>query len=205
MKEIFEYRPACRTDKPMTFEELLMFSGLERHNLRFVMQDHGIRAAYKEGRTAFYSVEDCNKVLTEPLFFRNWHIEGWYSLQQGAVLFDLPPHYIQNAIYKGSIAARHHDFGRKGRTWVCWSDLEKLRVAFQSKGKQGKSGNAAQGGTPCMSDGKPDGLAAEAQLSAERLAELSAAHPLVKDARCFRLSWWPEAEPECLKAWDAAI
>lgn len=45
---------------------------------------------------------------------------------------------------------------------------------------------------------------AESRMQDEKLEELFARHPLVKDARCFRLSWWPESEPECFSSWEEA-
>lgn len=45
---------------------------------------------------------------------------------------------------------------------------------------------------------------AESRMQDEKLEELFARHPLVKDARCFRLGWWPESEPECFSSWEEA-
>lgn len=191
VKEIFEYRPRLCTDRPLTFEQLLEASGVERHSLRFIMADHGITAEFRKEHTAFYSVSDCNKVLADPGFARNWHIEGFYNLRKGAELFGIPAHYIQSAIYKQEIPAIIRNFGRKGRTWVSWSSLEKLQQAYEQK-------KEAKRTVPAKAE------KAESLMKEERLDELFARHPLVKDARCFRLSWWPETEPDCFSSWEEA-
>lgn len=193
VKEIFEYRPRFCTDRPLTFEQLLEASGVERHSLRFIMADHGIRAEFRKGGKSFYSVKDCNMVLRDPSFARNWYIEGFYNLREGAELFGIPAHYIQTAIYKQEIPAKIRNFGRKGRTWVSWSSLEKLQQAYEQK-KEAKRTVPA----------KAKAEKAESPMHDEKLDELFAKHRLVKDARCFRLSWWPESEPECFSSWEEA-
>lgn len=193
MNEIFEYRPACCTDRPLTFEELLEASGVERHSLRFIMGYHGITAEFRKGGKAFYSVKDCNMVLADPSFARNWYIEGFYNLREGAELFGIPAHYIQTAIYKQKIPAKFRNFGRKGRTWVSWSNLEKLQQIYEQKQKAKRTVQA-----------EAKTKKAESRMQDEKLEELFARHPLVKDARCFRLGWWPESEPECFSSWKEA-
>lgn len=215
VKEIFEYRPRLCTDRPLTFEELLEASGVERHSLRFIMADHGIRAEFRKGGKSFYSVADCNMVLRDPGFARNWHIEGFYNLRKGAELFGIPAHYIQTAIYKQEIPAKIRNFGRKGRTWVSWSSLEKLQQIYEQKQEarrtaaakaKARKAAAEEFGQFSDSFGTLFGQFSDTfgQNSGERLDELFAAHPLVKDARCFRLSLWPESEPECFSSWEEA-
>ena len=34
------------------------------------------------------------------------------------------------------------------------------------------------------------------------LEQLKVEHPLVTDFRCFKLSWWPDIEPDCFKEVD---
>ncbi|MBO4440429.1 MAG: hypothetical protein J5798_13890 [Spirochaetaceae bacterium] len=138
-------------------------------------------------RYVLYVVAGC----ADPGFARNWHIEGFYNLRKGAELFGIPAHYIQSAIYKQEIPAIIRNFGRKGRTWVSRSSLEKLQQAYEQKKEAKRTVSAKAEKT-------------ESLMKEERLDELFARHPLVKDARCFRLSWWPETEPDCFSSWEEA-
>lgn len=191
MKEIFEYRPTYNVDKPMKFEQLLEISGLEKHLLRYVLTDQNIKAEFKKGREAFYSIKDCNKVLNDPVFFRNWHIEGYYNLINGARLFGIPLHYIQKCVYEGKVPVKKHDFGRMGRTWISWSALEKLQSSFENK----KTANIEKEKTETAKS-------ASKKMPIESLESLFQAHPLVKDTRCFKLSWWPSVTPNCFESWE---
>jgi hypothetical protein len=109
----------------------------------------------------------------------------------GARLFGIPLHYLQKCVNEGKVSVKNHNFGRKGRTWISWSALEELQSSFENR----KTVNIEKEETESAKS-------TLRKIPIESLESLFQAHPLVKDARCFKLSWWPSVTPNCFESWE---
>jgi len=176
----FEFRPALKVNKPQTFKQLVEISQKKQQSIKYRIDELGLRTDENCVSKGVFSVEDCNLILNNPRDIRNWFIRGYLNVSEIASSCNVVPSTVQAYIIRNNIPTLRKDLGHDGTIWVEEKYAEVIRNSvfprflrrklFQDKKNKEKK--------------KP--------LTLEELKQL---HPLVKDIRCFKFSWWPDDVP----------
>ena len=180
---VFEYRPQFDVNRDMTVEEMSILSGRTHTEIKQSIYWQNIRAINK---TKLYSAVNCNKILNNPKVIQNWIIEGFVNLKTVADRLKISPTTVKTIARKYGIYFKEQDLKHDGRIWFRTEDVPVIEK-YINRDKQHfiKQG---LGNEEAVKQVNKQNL----MLKKEQLRK---AHPLVKDLRCFQLSWWPDSIP----------
>ena len=176
----FEFRPALKVNKPQTFKQLVEISQKKQQSIKYRIDELGLRTDENCVSKGVFSVEDCNLILNNPRDIRNWFIRGYLNVSEIASSCNVVPSTVQAYIIRNNIPTLRKDLGHDGTIWVEEKYAEVIRNSVFPRFLRRKM----------FQDKKIKEK--KKHLTLEELKQL---HPLVKDIRCFKFSWWPDDVP----------